>query len=137
MKKQVGIWLDTDKAVLVSLMDGREEVCTIESNVESRLRFPGEKKPTSRFGTIAANALSTTTNRKKQQLHHYFNTIIKTVEDAADLYLIGPSTTKIMLEKEIRKHSEFSHRPLVVEPADKMTHRQLVAHIKNHFHNNA
>ena len=112
MRKEIGIWLDTNKAVLVSLLDGKNEnVSILESEVESRTRFPGEKKP-SRIGSLLTNAENKILNRKKQQKHQYFNEIIKTIDDDTQaLYLFGPSKTKIELEKELRKHQQFIKQP--------------------------
>jgi hypothetical protein len=62
---------------------------------------------------------------------------MKTIdEDAQALYLFGPSKTKIELEKELRKHQPFTHKPLVVESADKMTEKQMIAHVKSFFEKN-
>lgn len=133
MKKQVGIWLDTDKAVLVSLLNGNEEVKTIKSQIDTRLRFPGERKPGARLGTMAADPTTKITNRKKQLLHHYFNDIIHSVSDATGILVFGPSKAKIELEKQLKKHHGFDHAHLDVESADKMTTRQLIAHVKKHF----
>jgi hypothetical protein len=137
MRKEIGIWLDTNKAVLVSLLNGKNEnISILESEVESRTRFPGEKKP-SRVGSLLTNAENKITNRKKQQKHQYFNEIMKTIDqDTQALYLFGPSKTKIELEKELRKHQPFTHKPLVVESADKMTEKQMIAHVKSFFGKN-
>lgn len=135
MKKEIGIWLNTDKAVLISLKDGqREQVVTLESEIKSRIRFPGESKPFSRLGNILAETSSRLTNRRKQQLHQYFNKIIHSLDDETkELYLFGPSNAKIQLEKELRKNAVFSHKPVIIEPADKMTERQMIARVKSHF----
>jgi hypothetical protein len=131
--KHIGIWLDTDKAVLVSLTDGQESIKRIESEVEHRLRFPGEGKNYSRWGAQLINPSKRITNRKKHQLHHYFNEIISNLNDVNSVYLFGPSNTKKLLEKEIRKHHPIDKLPLDVESASKMTENQLIAKVKEHF----
>ena len=52
MEKKVGIWLDSEKAYIISLINGMEKLERIESNVESRVRYEGEKKSSSRIYMI-------------------------------------------------------------------------------------
>jgi hypothetical protein len=135
MKKEIGIWLNSDKAVLISLKDGQnEQLVTLESNIETRTRIPGERKPFSRLGNILAETSGRLTNRRKQQMHQYFNQIIHSLDqEAGEIYLFGPSTAKIELEKELKKNPTFAHKPVSIESADKMTERQMVARVKSHF----
>ncbi len=135
MKKEIGIWLNSDKAVLISLKDGQnEQILTLESKIETRTRIPGERKPFSRLGNILAETSGRLTNRRKQQMHQYFNQIIHSLDnEARELYLFGPSTAKIQLEKELKKIPQFAQKPVIIESADKMTERQMVARVKSHF----
>jgi hypothetical protein len=133
MKKQVGIWLDTDKAVLVNLSPNGEEVKTIESMIESRLSVPGEKKAYHRLGAMFLNSSKHHINKRKQQMNQYFNNIIKSVDGASNIFIFGPSITKIELEKEMKKHHEFWNKEIQISSADKMTQRQTIAFVKKHF----
>jgi hypothetical protein len=139
MRKEIGIWLNTSKAVLVNLHNGKDEnVHMLESEVESRTRFPGERKPFSRLGSLLTNTSSRITNRKKQQMHQYFSKILSSIDsDVNELYLFGPSIAKIEFEKELRKHQNFTGKPIHVESADKMTEKQMIAHVKHFFENNS
>ena len=83
MEKKVGIWLDSEKAYIISLIDGREKLEKIESNVESRVRYEGEKKSFSRIGGQLVNPQKKKTKRKKQQLQSYFQNILKKTKDAS------------------------------------------------------
>nr|WP_319398730.1 hypothetical protein [uncultured Carboxylicivirga sp.] len=133
MKREIGIWLNTNKAILVDLQNGIHTVKTIESNIESRNRFPGEGKNYSRLGAMQVNPSKKTTNRKKHQLHHYFNEIIQNIEDASNIFILGPSETKKLLEKELKNQHHFQHKVIETENSDKMTSNQLIAKIKDHF----
>ncbi len=135
MKRQIGIWLNSTKAVLVNLTDGEESVKTIDSEIESRNRFPGEGKSYSRLGSMQVNPSKRLTNRKKHQLHHYFDEIIDNIGDASNVFIFGPSKTKNLFEKELKKHHLFSHKPIETESSDRLTQKQLVAKVKDHFEN--
>lgn len=49
MKKDIGIWLDTQQAVIINISNGENTVKTIESNIDTRVRTPGESKKYGRF----------------------------------------------------------------------------------------
>jgi hypothetical protein len=135
MKKQVGIWMNTDKAVLVSLMNGKEEkIQTIESDVETRSHNPREMKPGSRTGSILIDVDKKMTQRKTHQLHNYFEKVIHSIaSDTGEIFIFGPANTKKHFEKELKKHALFQTMKLELESADKMTQPQMIARIKNHF----
>jgi len=138
MKKQVGIWMNTDKAVLVSFLNGKEEeIQTIESEVESRPHNPRHEKPGSRTGTVLMDMDKKMTQRKNHQLHDYFERIMHLItSDTGEIFVFGPATTKKHFEKELKKHPEYSEKKLEVETADKMTEPQMIAKIKQHFFQN-
>ncbi len=135
MKRQVGIWMNTDKAVLVNLLDGKEEnVQTIESDIEARPHNPGDNKPGARSGTILLDVDKKKTHRKNHQMHEYFEKVMDSISpDTDEIYLFGPANTKKHFEKELKKNSKINPQKLEVESADKMTQPQLIAQVKNHF----
>mgnify|MGYP002477277600 CR=1 FL=1 len=47
--------------------------------------------------------------------------------------IIGPGEAKIELKKEMEKSKELSRKISKVEPADKLTERQLAARVKDYF----
>jgi hypothetical protein len=55
MKKQTGIWLDKEKAVVITLNDHGYNLKIIESEIETRERYDGEKKKFGRFGSQFLN----------------------------------------------------------------------------------
>ncbi|MCW0483777.1 hypothetical protein [Gaoshiqia sediminis] len=134
MEKEMGVWLDSEKAFLISFNDGGESIQKIESEVEHRVRFPGEKKEFHRLGGIVANTDKVQTERKKHQLSEYFNRVIHDIKDADKIFLFGPSVTKEWLEKEIKKDHQLSSKLIGIENADVITERQMIARTKEFFH---
>lgn len=135
MERQIGIWLNSTKAIMVNLNDGKESIKTIDSDIESRTRYPGEGKNYSRLGSMQVNPSKRLTNRKKHQMHHYFNEIIQNIGDASNVFIFGPSQTKDLFEKELKKHHLFDHKQIEIESSDRLTHNQLIAKVKDHFEN--
>ncbi len=138
MKRQIGIWMNTDKAVLVSLLNGKEDyIQTIESEVESRPHNPRDVKPGAKTGAVLDDVDKKMTQRKNHQMHQYFEKIISSLTpDAGEIFLFGPSNTKKHFEKELKKHPGYASKKLEVEPADKMTRPQMIAKVKKHFDSN-
>lgn len=133
MKKQVGIWLDTDKAILIELDNSDEDMTTIASNVETRARYAGETKPHGKRASLLANPVSKHTHRQKQQMHQYFTNIMDQIETASDIYLFGPARTKIAFEKELKRHPTMANKHIEVESMGKLTPNQMLAMVRNHF----
>ena len=133
MEKKVGIWLDSEKAYIISLINGREKLEKIESNVESRVRYEGEKKSSSRIGGQLVNPQKKKTKRKKQQLKNYFQNILKKTKDAGDIYIFGPAEAKTGLNKEYSKHKGLQDKVLRVENSGKLTENQMIAQVREVF----
>ena len=115
MEKKVGIWLDSEKAYIISLINGREKLEKIESNVESRVRYEGEKKSFSRIGGQLVNP------QKKK------------TKDAGDIYIFGPAEAKTGLNKEYSKHKGLQDKVLRVENSGKLTENQMIAQVREVF----
>ena len=133
MEKKVGIWLDSEKAYIISLINGREKLEKIESNVESRVRYEGEKKSFSRIGGQLVNPQKKKTKRKKHQLQSYYQNILKKTKDAGDIYIFGPAEAKTGLNKEYSKHKELQSKVLRVENSGKLTENQMKAQVREVF----
>ena len=55
------------------------------------------------------------------------------MDDADKILIFGPGEAKIELEKELKKSKELSLKIVGVEPADKMTEKQIAAKVKKVF----
>ena len=131
MGKQVGIWLDHEKAYVISFLDGKHAVEKIESSIETRLRFNGESKSFSGKGGALFNPSKKRTKRKKHQMTQYLDYLVNKISNAEGIYIFGPAEAKTELSKAIIKRSD---KPSVyIEPADKMTEKQMIARVRKYF----
>ena len=133
MEKNVGIWLDNEKAYIITLVNNNERVEKIESNVESRVRYNGEKKAYSRLGGMFINPQKKKTKRKKHQLKDYFDNILQKTRDANEIYIFGPADAKTNLRKTFQKEKNLKEKVKKVESSDKLTQNQMVARVKKVF----
>jgi hypothetical protein len=133
MKKNIGVWLDTEKAYIITIEDSGTKVDKIESEIESRMRFEGETKAYSRFGNQFINPATKITHKRRHQLKHYFENITGLLKEAEEIYLFGPAETKVHLAKHISKEPMLKERIRKVESEDHLTENQMIACVKKEF----
>lgn len=134
MKKQTGIWIDTKKAVIISLTENNQDVKTIHSSIEARERIPGETRAFSRFGFQFLDFDKKKKKRLANEKRQYLKKVIAEIKDATEIALFGPAGMKIELEKIIQDDAVLASRIKAVETADSMTDNQMAASVKNHYY---
>jgi hypothetical protein len=126
VKKQIGLWIDHRKAVIVIVTDEGEELKKITSNMEKHVRFTG--------GTASEDG-STEDVRDRQfgnHLNSYYDEVIAVIRGADTLQIFGPGEAKGELEKRL-EHKGLKPPIVAVETVDKMTDRQISAKVREHF----
>lgn len=137
MKTQnnAGIWIDSKQAIIVKLIDNVETILKVPSGIEGRVRIPGEGKQYTRMGKQFFNDEKKTEEKHNHQLSGYFKNVIEKIKDSDDILIIGPSESKLGLQKAISESKNISPKRVVVNSEDHLTDNQVVAKIKDHFNN--
>ena len=133
MKKLVGLWIDHDKAICVTLQGDTQAVERIESNVEGHFRLSGGWRTRSPHGPQVIVSEQKPDERRKHQLHAYYKKLIAAVRGASSVYIFGPGEAPLEFQKEIAKLKRAAPKVAAVERADKMTDRQVEAKVKKFF----
>ncbi len=133
MTKNIGIWIDHEKAFIISLMDGHESINRIESQVESHIKTLGGSRSATPYGPQEIATERKLTERRKQHLHKYYLKIIDELKDAQKIYIFGPGNAKLELEKEMRKSKNLAPKIAAVDAADRMTEGQMAAKVREFF----
>ena len=135
MEKQVGIWIDTKKAIIVALEGHKEEKITeIDSEVENRIYHNEESNKGTFTGSHQSDSETKFDNRKKEQMDYYLKAIVNHIKKADYLYIFGPGKTKLKLEQKIRDEKSLDKIKLkAVETTDKMTLNEIVAQVKDFY----
>jgi stalled ribosome rescue protein Dom34 len=132
MKTNIGLWLDQRRAVIVLGSGDNAEVQVILSHAD---RQPGRidgKRSLAAFEAQRVEADDVSQRKFTEELDHYYDEILSVVSGARALLIIGPGEAK----SHLRKHLEETLAKtcaIQVETADKMTDRQIVAHVREHF----
>ncbi len=131
--KQTGIWIDTAKAIVVDLENGKEKLTEIESNVETRA-LEGAGDSGSFMGDQHLSREQKINERKKHQLNGYLDDVMNHLKSSDEVFIFGPAKVKNKLADAIKENTLLSKVNLIgVETADSMTDNQVVAKVKEAF----
>ena len=131
--KNIGIWLDKEKAYIIRLVNGKEDIEMIISEVEN-FRPHGGSGTRFKGGPQDVVQDSRYLEREKHQLRAYFKDIIAQLKQADAIVIFGPAETKDKLVKELRSnYKELSAKIKAVNTSDSMTENQLKALVRDSF----
>ena len=125
MKKRVGVWIDTEKAVIISLEENEQRLNTvhpqtgkrlakepkqskkahfiISSRIEGKLRIPGDTKEFSRSGSHHYSTELKNEHKLKNTKNQYFRSVLQEIKDVDEVVIFGPSMTKKNWNPKLRK----------------------------------
>lgn len=132
MERHIGLWIDHKQAYLIR--NGAKKVEVIPSNVRRRTRFTGG----SRIGGAYSQNLDSELRHNDHyqlQLEKYYAQVIRTIHNADSIFIMGPGEAKLELKRALQKHGDLRNRLVKVEPADKMTVNQMIAHVRLFYEN--
>lgn len=133
MTIQTGIWIDSKQAIIVLLEEEGHSIKKLTSEIEKKVRTPGEGKWFSRMGNQFFNF-----DRKKKahQLRDslaFYRDIQLEINNTDELVLFGPATRKLELEKYLIENGTPKSVISGVKTADSMTDNQVAAWVKKYF----
>jgi chaperonin cofactor prefoldin len=131
--KKIGIWLDKEKAHLVTLQNEDVRFNTIYSEIDFFNPKGGSRSKT-RWGPQDVVQDSKYLEREKHQLKSYFKELAKTMEDAEAIAIFGPADTNAKFFKELNEnYKTLALKVRTVEKADSMTENQVKALVREFF----
>ena len=131
--KKTGIWLDKDKALIVTIENSRQSLRTVPAQVEHfhvhggfGIRYSG--------GCQDVVQDSKYMEREKHQLNRYFKTIVSKIKDTDALVIFGPGEAREKFHKAINEdYKDLSSKLISSEKTDSMTNNQVKAWVRNFF----
>ena len=125
MKSQVGLWIDHREAVIVTLIDGKEQIEYITSDVEDSV---------SDADAPHVSQQDRHNRRVKAHLSQYYGKLITTIHEAGSILIFGPGEAKHEFEKKLQRRG-LGKRIVAIETTDSMTEAQVVAKVQQYFVN--
>jgi stalled ribosome rescue protein Dom34 len=131
--KKTGIWLDKEKAHIVTLEKGNETIKTLLSAIET-YRIHGGSGTRLKGGPQDVVKDSRYLEREKHQYKVYFKNIVEEIRDKDVIVIFGPAEAKEKLGKELSIHykQEFAKVKDIVT-ADSMTDNQIMAWVRKYY----
>jgi len=124
MNKDVGLWIDHRKTLIVSVSDKGEETNLIRSGMEKHVRYSGAAQEDS--------AEDQRDNRFTGHLNKYYDEVIACIRDAESILIFGPGEAKVELQNRLER-AALTGRIVGIETVDKMTDPQIAARVRQHF----
>ena len=128
MSRDLGVWIDREKAILVSLDEqGRSSVEVIESGIESRKKSGGGGRG------IGGKSQTAADDRRREQQRRFCKQVLDRLAEGERIQLYGPGETRKDLDRMMRERQELARRLVGSSKADSMTTPQLVAMVRDAF----
>jgi len=125
MHKKVGLWIDRNKAVIVSITDTGEERKRITSDMEHYSLYsstvPGDGSPE-----------NPRDKRFWNHLDEYYDNITADIQDAKAIQIFGPGEAKYELKKHLESKG-LSEYIVSVDEAEKLTDDQIRLRVQARF----
>jgi hypothetical protein len=125
MNKKVGLWLDHNKAVIVSIANNGEERKIITSDMEHYVRYssnaPGD-----------GSAEDVRDRRFWNHLGEYYDKVIAHIGDARSIQIFGPGEAKYELKKRLESEGMLDNI-VSVDDAESLTDRQVAKRVRERF----
>ena len=125
MIREVGVWIDSRKAIIVTIIHPEAGISRIQANLQREVCFTEI--------SFQDGPLQETGSRKSaQELGGYYEDVIAIIREAESIQIFGPDDTKLELEKQLKRKGH-GKRIVGIETAVKMSERQIEAKVWRHF----
>jgi hypothetical protein len=131
MTNRVGLWIDHKQAVIVTVHEKGETVQKIESGAK-RIEWRARGRRRSADGAQYAQGEDQLDNQFMEQLKKYYDRVEALLKGASSILILGPGEARTEFKTRLERE-KGRPREIQVEPADKMTDRQIVAKVREHF----
>ena len=124
MKKQVGLWIDHEKAVIFSLADEGAEIKRVRAGMNNDVPlYIGVQKE-----SVAARGDKILTGH----LSDYYNQVLSYIRDEESILIFGPGEAKLELKKRL-ENMELDGRIVGIETVFNMTDNEIVSKVRQRF----
>ena len=132
MKKEVGLWIDHRKVVIVIVADEGEEIRLIISKIEKQLGRSGGIRSTTPYESQQVLADDSRERKFTGYLNIYYDAVIACIRDAESILIFGPGEAKGELKKRLER-DKLGGRIVGIETVDKMTDHQIAVKVRQYF----
>jgi hypothetical protein len=132
MKREVGLWIDHTKAIVVTLIGDTYEIRQVRSNIGKYVHFLGGSVARPLYGTCNISGNGKQDLEFKSFLNEYFKGVVSLLHQADSIWIIGPGNAKGELEKHIQRDRPDAHI-VGIENVEMMTDRQVATRVRLYY----
>lgn len=132
MMKNIGLWIDHKKAIVVVQSEQGESIQQIESGVGRHVRYRGASHPKSPYSAQYQQGDDQLDNKFTEKLKKFYDQVIAYIREAQAVFIFGPGEAKGELEKRLA-HEKIKVQIAGLETVGRMTDRQIATKVRNHF----
>lgn len=132
MEKEVGLWIDHQLAVIVTLQEKGEDIQHIKSHAEPRVRYYRDGHNADATTPQQDRAEVEREKRVSNHITQYYDQIMTYVRDATSVFIVGPDEAKI----EFQQHLESENpavKVLAVETANALSDAEFISKVHANF----
>ena len=125
MDKKVGLWIDRNKAVIVSM----------ENNIEARRIITSDMEHYDLYSDVVPGDGSPENIRDRRFWNHlgeYYDKIIAYIRDAAEIQIFGPKEAKYELQKRLEAEGLAEHI-VSLEEVGSLTNLEIATKVQKRF----
>ena len=131
--KNIGIWMDREKAYIISIDNDKEDVTTVFSKIED-FRIGGGSGSRFKGGPQDVVQDSKYLEREKNHFKSYFKEIAQHLKNVNTIVIFGPAEAGEKFNKKLqKKHKVIGKKVEAVIKADSMTLNQIKALVRDYF----
>lgn len=132
MTKNIGLWIDHKKAVILTIDDKGELMQVVESGVERHIRYRGASRSRTPYSSQYQQGDDQLDKQFDGYINKYYEKVLTLLRGADGVLIFGPGEAKSELKKRLM-HQKVQLSIADVEPADRMTDRQIAAKVRRYF----
>jgi hypothetical protein len=132
MTREVGLWIDHRKSVIVTFVNGSEMTREIRSNIEKHVRFSSGAQEKASLLPHQATAEDLRDRKFTDHLGKYYEGVILSIRDADAIWIFGPGEAKVELGKQLEREN-LGRRIVGIDSMARMTSRQVAAKVREHY----
>lgn len=132
MPKQIGLWIDHKRAVILTMSERGEAMQRIESGIDRHVSFRGAARSRTPYSAQYQKGDDQIDKQFNGLLKKYYGEVAMLLRGAESVLIFGPGEAKAELKKRLTRQKS-SARIAGVESADRMTDRQIAAKVRRYF----
>lgn len=132
MKREVGLWIDQNKTVMVTVVDDKEETLEIHSNLPKHAGLSGDlhAKKSNRPAKLLVGEVKE--RKAVNPLNGYYDGVVSMLRNADSIWIFGPGVAKVELKKRLEREA-MGERIVGFETVEKMTDHQITAKVRDRY----